>query len=49
MKSPFKKKEESLKKENIRSSNNAWKDYLKTWDLEPPAGFLHAAIKLNPL
>ena len=26
------KKKRDLKKENIRSPNDAWKGYLKTWD-----------------
>ena len=47
-----------LKKEMIRSPNDAWNGYLKIWGLEPPAarvnvlthiGSFPTAIKLNPL
>ena len=35
VKSPYKKEKRDLEKEKIRSPNDAWKDYLKTWGLEP--------------
>ena len=35
-----------LKKENIRSPNDAWKGYLKTWDQTPQGGFTRP--NMNP-
>ena len=55
VKRPYKKM--TLKKEKIRQPNDAWKGYLKTWGLEPPAARVNvlmnielwpAAMKLNP-
>ena len=57
MKSLYKYKKD-LKKEKVRSANDAWKGCLKTWWLKPPfkrvntlmhVGLWLATLKLNPL